>query len=88
MAGGTIDLPNTSALGHVDVSGKLVIERDGIYIEDAEGVSMALATLLRTGYGADDALGAAMALQEGVPATEARIGLGQVSITVTFEATE
>lgn len=72
----------------MDVSGKLVIERDGVYIEDADGVSMALATLLRNGYGADAALGAAMALQEGVPATEARIGLGQVSITVTFEATE
>lgn len=88
MAGGTIDLPNAGALGHVEVSGKLVIERDGVYIEDAEGVSMALSTLLRTGYGADEALGEAMALQEGVPATEARIGLGQVSITVAFEATE
>lgn len=88
MPGVTIDLPNTGRLEEVEDSGKLIIDGDSVLIENDEGVVMSLATLLRIAYGADAALGEAMSLQEGVPATEARIGLGQVSITVVFEPTE
>lgn len=84
MSGVTIDLPNTGDLREFDAEGKLIIDRGEIFVENDEGVAISLASLLRVGYGADEALGEAMALQEGVPASEARIGLGQVSITVEF----
>lgn len=97
MPGETIALENTGDLNGTVMEGTLALVGASVYLDRTEQVddfvegepsemtsTISLAEILRLAFGANDALGNAMGLHAPVDATEARISLGQVRITVEF----
>lgn len=97
MVAETIELENTASLRGSQHEGVLALLGDALYLDHIatiEGAidgeprtttaTMSLAEQLRLAYGAEEALGRAMELDGPVDATETRVSLGRVRITVEF----